>query len=137
MLESMVSGSNFCSLNWGSTTRLLGNANPSSPDVSLASASLTLLPTVGEDELCSDHLPILISLQMYVTINPIQHRSSINLKWKTGTDTVERQAEQKTASDQLPKMRKDLACHHLKAASHTSGRYRLNTERFQQRYWKR
>ena len=40
MLESMVSGSNFCILNWDSPTRLPGNDNPSSPDVSLASASL-------------------------------------------------------------------------------------------------
>ena len=38
MLESMVSGSNFGILNWDSPTRLPGNANPSSPDVSLASA---------------------------------------------------------------------------------------------------
>ena len=40
MLESMVSGSNFVILNWDSPTRLPCNANPSSPDVSLASASL-------------------------------------------------------------------------------------------------
>ena len=40
MLESMVSGSNFGILNWDSPTRLPGIANPSSPDVSLASASL-------------------------------------------------------------------------------------------------
>ena len=40
ILESMVSGSNFGNLNWDSPTRLTGNANPSSPDVSLASASL-------------------------------------------------------------------------------------------------
>ena len=40
MLESMVSGSNFAILNWDSPTRLTGNANPSSPDVSFASASL-------------------------------------------------------------------------------------------------
>ena len=35
-----MSGSNFGILNWDSPTRLLGNANPSSPDVSLAPASL-------------------------------------------------------------------------------------------------
>ena len=40
MLESMVSGSNFSVLNWDSPTRFPGNANPSFPDVSLASASL-------------------------------------------------------------------------------------------------
>ena len=40
MLESMVSGSNFGILNWDSPTRLPGNVNPCSPDVSLASTSL-------------------------------------------------------------------------------------------------
>ena len=44
MLESMVSGSNFGILNWDSPTRLSGNANPSSPDISLESL-LSLLPT--------------------------------------------------------------------------------------------
>ena len=40
ILESIVSGSNFGILNWDSPTRLPGNANSSSPNVSLASASL-------------------------------------------------------------------------------------------------
>ena len=40
LLENMISGSNFAILNWDSSTRLPGNTNPSSPDVSLASASL-------------------------------------------------------------------------------------------------
>ena len=35
MFESMVSGSNFGILHWDSPTRLPGNANPSSPVVSL------------------------------------------------------------------------------------------------------
>ena len=68
-------------LNWDSPTRLPGNANPSSPDVSLASASLiTSTNWQTKTNLGSDHLPILISLQMDVTITPIQHRTSINLK---------------------------------------------------------
>ena len=40
LLENMISASNFGILNWDSPTRLPGNANPYSPDVSLASASL-------------------------------------------------------------------------------------------------
>ena len=40
LLESMVSASNFGILNWDSPSRLPGNVKPSSPDVSLASASL-------------------------------------------------------------------------------------------------
>ena len=60
MLESMVSGSNFGILNWDSPTRLPGNANPSSPDVSLASASLiTSTNWQTKANLGSDHLPIL------------------------------------------------------------------------------
>ena len=77
----LVSGSNFGILNWDSPTRLPWNAYPSSPDVSLASVSLiTSTNWQTKTNLGSDHLPILISLQMDVTINPIQHRSSINLK---------------------------------------------------------
>ena len=64
MLESMVSGSNFGILNWDSPTRLPGNANPSSPDVSLASASLiTSTNWQTKSNLDSEHQPILISLQ--------------------------------------------------------------------------
>ena len=40
LLENMISCSNFGILNWDSPTRLPCNANLSSPDVSLASASL-------------------------------------------------------------------------------------------------
>ena len=69
MLESMVSGSNFGILNWDSPPKLPGNANPSSHDVSLASASLiTSTNWQTKTNLGSDHLPILISLQMDVTI---------------------------------------------------------------------
>ena len=81
MLESMVYGSNFVILNWDSPTRLPGNANRSSPEVSLASASLiTSTNWQTKTNLGSDHLPILISLQINVTITPIQHRTSINLE---------------------------------------------------------
>ena len=81
-----MSGSNFGILNWDSPTRLPGNANPSSPDVSSAFL-ITSTNWQTKTNLGSDHLPILNSLQM-VTITPIQHRTSINMK--TGTDTVER-----------------------------------------------
>ena len=42
LMENMISGSNFGILNWDSPTRLPGNANPSSPDISLSSASLNM-----------------------------------------------------------------------------------------------
>ena len=79
LLENVVSGSNFGILNMDSPTRLPGNANPSSPDVSLASAS-HITYTNWQTNLGSDHLPILISLHMDHTINPIPHRTSFNLK---------------------------------------------------------
>ena len=108
MLETMVSDSNFVIIYWDSPARLPGNANPSSPDVSLASASLiTSTNWQKKTHLGSDYLPILISLQMYVTITTIQHRTSTNLKtanWDRYSREIEdklsrRQAEQKTASD--------------------------------------
>ena len=40
ILDNIISGSNFGILNWDSPTRQPSNANPSSPYVSLASASL-------------------------------------------------------------------------------------------------
>ena len=102
MLESMVSGSNFGILNWDSPTRLPGNANPSSPDVSLASASLiTSTNWQTKTNLGSDHLPILISLQMDVTITPIQHRTNINLK-KANRDRYSREIEDKLSKRRLP-----------------------------------
>ena len=81
LLENMISDSNFGILNWNSPTRVPGNANPSYTDVSLASASLiTSSNWQTKTNLCSDHLPILISLQMDFPIKPIPHRTSFNLK---------------------------------------------------------
>ena len=108
----MISGSNFVILNRDSPTRQPGNGNPYSQDVSLASASLiTSTNWQTNTNLGSDHLPILISLQMDFTINPIPHRTSFNLK-KVNWDRYHKevgQSEQKTASNKLPKRRKDLA----------------------------
>ena len=58
LLENMISGSNFGIIHWDSLTRLPGNANPSSPDVSLASASLiTSTNWQTKTNLGSDNLP--------------------------------------------------------------------------------
>ena len=83
LLENMISGSNFGILNWDAPTRLPGYANPSTTDVPLASASLitsTIWQTKTKTNLGLDHLPIVISLQMDFTINPMPHRTSFNLK---------------------------------------------------------
>ena len=99
LLENVVSGSNFGILNWDSPTRLQGNANPSSPDVSLASASLIISTNwQTKTNLGSDHLPILLNLQMAHTINPIPHRTSFNLK-KANRDRYRREIEDKRAKD--------------------------------------
>ena len=134
LLENVVSGSNFGILNWDSPTRLPGNANPSSPDVSLASASLiTSTNWQTKTNLGSDHLPILISLQMDHTINPIPHRTSFNLK-KANWDRYSREIEDKLSKRRLPsnclKGEKILRTIILKAASRhiPSGRHRINTE---------
>ena len=81
LLDNIISGSNFGILNWDSPTRLPVNANRSSPDVSLASASLiTSTNWQTKMNLGLDHLSILISLQMNFTINTIHHPTSFNLK---------------------------------------------------------
>ena len=141
VFQSMVS--NFGILNWDSPTRSPGNANPSSPDVSLASGSLiTSTNWQTKTNLGSDHLPILISLQMDVIITPIQHRTSINLK-RTNWDRYSREIEDKLSKRRLPTNcqngEKILRALFLKQ-HHTT--YPLDdTEstqsRFQQSYWKR
>ena len=134
LLENVVSGSNFGILNWDSPTRLPGNANPYSPDVSLASASLiTSTNWQTKTNLGSDHLQNLISLQMDHTINPIPHRTSFNLK-KANWDRYRREIEDKLSKRRLPshceKGEKILRTIILKAASRhvPSGRHRINTE---------
>ena len=125
LLENMISGS-----------------NPSSLYVSLASASLiTSTNWQTKTNLGSDHLPILISLQMDLTINPIPHLTSFNLK-KANWDRYRKEIEDKLSKRRLPtncqKEEKILRTIILKAASRhiPSGRHRINIERFQRKYWK-
>ena len=134
LLDNMISVSNFGILNWDSPTRLPGKANSSPPDVSLSSASLinsTNLQT--KTKLDSDHLPILISLQMDFIINPIPHRTSFNLK-KENWDQYRKEIEDKLSKIRLQtncqKGEKILRTIILKAASQHkySGRHRINTE---------
>ena len=102
LLENIISGSNFGILNWDWPTMLPGNANPSSPDISLAAASL-IISTHWQTKtnLGSDHLPILISLQMYCTINPIPHGTSLNLK-KENWDQYRKEIEDKLSKRRIP-----------------------------------
>ena len=66
-----LSISSFAVLNTDSPTRVPGNSDPSSPDVSLASASLiTSSEWQTHTTMSSDHLPILIGLQTTSTSSP-------------------------------------------------------------------
>ena len=97
-----INGSDYDILNWDSPTRVLPNAEPSTPDVSLASASLitscswqTLLT------LSSDHLPILIRLQMKTPSNPGLRRIYVNLK-KANWDRYKQEVEVAMSKCSLP-----------------------------------
>ena len=129
LLENVVSGSNFGIINWDSPTRLPGTANPSSPDVSLASASLiTSTNWQTKTNLGSDHLPILISLQMDLTINPIPHRTSFKRK-QTETDIVDKLSKRLLPTD-CQRDKKIFRTGLLKASLHPipTGRHRLHEE---------
>ena len=79
-MADSINGSDYGILNWDSPTRVPPNAEPSSPDVSLASASLiTSCSWQTLSTLSSDHLPILITLQMKTPSNPGLRRTYVNL----------------------------------------------------------
>ena len=80
-LADSISISSMAVLNTDSPTRFPGNADPSSPDVSLASASLiTSSEWQTHITMSSDHLPILIGLQTTATSSHARHRTYINSK---------------------------------------------------------
>ena len=67
-MADSINGSDHGILNWDTPTRVPPNAEPSSTDVSLASASfITSCSWQTLSTLSSDHLPILIRLQMKTT----------------------------------------------------------------------
>ena len=121
-LADSVSTSSFAVLNTDSPTRFLGSANPSSPDVSLASTSLiTSSEWQTHTTMSSDHLPILIGLQTTATSSPARHRTYINLKKADWTGFMQ-EIERKLSSRHLPtdcqKYEKLFRATLLKAASH-------------------
>ena len=133
-LADSVSTSRFAVLNTDSPTRLPGSANPSSPDVSLASTSLiTSSEWQTHTTMSSDHLPILIGLQTTATSSPARHRTYINLK-KADWTGYRQEIERKLSSRHLPtdcqKDEKLFRATLLKAASHhiPTGRRKLYTQ---------
>ena len=114
--------SSFSVLNTDSPTRLPGNADPSSPDVSLASASLiTSSEWQTHTTMSSDHLPILMGLRTTTTSSPARHGIYINLK-KGDWTGYGQEIECKLSSSHLPtdcqKDEKLFRLTILKAASH-------------------
>ena len=123
--------SSFAVLNTDSPTRLTGNADPSSPDVSLASASLiTSSEWQTHTTMSSDHLPILIGLQTTATSSPARHRTYINLKkadWTGYRQEIERKLRSHHLQTDCQKDKKLFRVALLKAASHhiPTGRRKL------------
>ena len=78
-MDDSTNGSDYGILNWDSPTRVPPNIEPNSPDVSLASTSLvTSCSWLTLSTLSSDHLPILIRLQMKTPSDPGLRRTYLN-----------------------------------------------------------
>ena len=133
-MADSINGSDYGILNWDSSTRVPPNAEPSSPDVSLASASLiTSCSWQTLSTLSSDHLPILIRLHMKTPSNPGLCRTYVNLK-KANWDRYRQEVEAVLSKRSLPtdcqRVEKIFRTVLLKEASHhiPTGRHRLHEE---------
>ena len=101
-MDDSINISNYGILNWDSPTRVPPNAEPSSPDVSLASTSLiTSCSWKTLSMLNSDHLPILIILQMKTTSTSGLRRTYVNLK-KADWDRYIQEVETALSKHSLP-----------------------------------
>ena len=101
-MDDSINGSNVGILNWDSPTRVPPNAEPSSPDVSLASTSLiTSCSWQTLSTLSSDNIPILIILQMKTTSTPGLRRTYVNLK-KADWDRYRQEVETALSKRSLP-----------------------------------
>ena len=134
-MADSTNGSDYGILNRDSPTRVPPNAEPSSPDVSLALASLiTSCSWQTLSALSSDHLPILIRLQMKTPSNPGLCRTYVNLKKKANWDRYRQEVEAALNKRSLPtdcqRDEKIFRTVLLKAASHhiPTGRHRLHEE---------
>ena len=127
-LADSISISSFAVLNTDSPTRLSGNTDPSYSDVSLASAFLiTSSEWQTHATMSSDHLPILIGLQITATSSPARHRTYINLKkadWTRYRQEIERKLSSRHLPTHFQKYVKLFGAALLKAAS-----YHIPTER--------
>ena len=119
---------------WDSPTRVPPNAELSSPDVSLSSTSLITSRSCHTlSRLSSDHLPILIRLQMKTTSTRGLRRTYVNLKkadWDRYRQEVETALSKRSLLTDCQRDEKIFRTVLLKAASHhiPTGRHRLHEE---------
>ena len=133
-MDDSINEFDYGTLNWESPTRVPPNAEPSSPDASLASTSLiTSCSWQTLFTLSSDHLPIVIRLQMKTTTSPGLRQTYVNLK-KANWDSYRQEVEAALSKRSLPthcqRDEKFFRTVLLKAASHhiPTGRHRLHKE---------
>ena len=131
-MDDSINGSNYGILNCESPTRVPPNAEPSSPDVSLASTSLiTSCSWQTLSTLSSDHVPILIRLQMKTTSTPgLRRVNPKKANWDRYRQEVETALSKRSLPTDCQRDEKIFRIVLLKAASHhiPTGRHRLHTE---------
>ena len=117
-MADVISGSDYGILNFGSPTRDPPKAEPSSPDVSLASASLiTSCSWLTLVTLSSAHLPILIRLKVKTPSNPGLRRTYLNLKKDNWNRSVENAVSRHSLPTNCERDEKIFRTFLLKAAS--------------------
>ena len=133
-MHDSINGSDYGILNCDSPTRVQPNAEPSSPDVSLTSNTLiTSCSWQTLSILSSDHLPILIRLQMKTTTTPDLRRTYVNLKkanWDRYIQEVEAALSKRSLPTDCKRDEKIFRTVLLKAVSHhiPTGQHRLHEE---------
>ena len=133
-MDDSITGSDYGILNWDSPTKVPSNTASSSPDVSLASTSLiTSCSWQTLSTLSSDHLPILIRLQMKTTTIPGLRLTYANLKkatWDRHRQKVEAAMSKRSLPTDCQRDEKIFRTVLFKAASHhiATGRHRLHEE---------
>ena len=133
-MADLINGSDHGILKWDSPTRDPPNAEPISTDPSLASASIiTSCPWKTLLTLSSDHLPILIKLQMKTPSNSGLRRTYVNLmnaNWDRYRQEVEAALRMRSLPADCRRDEKIFGTVLLKAASHhiPTGRHRLHEE---------
>ena len=131
-MADSINGSDYGILSWDSPTRVPPNAEPSSPDVSSASL-ITSCSWQTLSTLSSDHLPILIRLQMKTPSDPGLRRIYVNLKkanWDRYRQEVEAALRKRSLPTDFQRDEKIFRTVLLKAASHhiPTGRHILHEE---------